>query len=701
MLNKTILAISGILLSLLFTSAVADEGMWTFDNLPLQTLKERYHFEPTSEWIKKVRLASLRFNDGGSGSFVSAQGLVLTNHHVALGQLQKVSTPEHDYVKNGFYAHSQNEELKCPDLEINQLISMQDVTQRVQAAIPTGVSEKEQNIARKAEIARIEAESTKQTGLRSDVIELYKGGEYWLYRYKKYTDIRLVMAPEAQAAQFGGDPDNFTYPRYALDFAFFRIYENGKPVQPQYYLKWSKRPLKENELVFVSGHPGATDRLDTVAQLEFDRDYALPSSLRYLEHLRQALDTYASLGAEQTRRSVSITRRIENSLKALKGMVAGLQDQKIMHQKITEETVLREKVKADSSLNALYGASWDKIAKAEAEMIKRYKEYAYRRITGTPTPGSVRESALTSLAGNIVRYVVEVEKPNDTRYEEFRDSALESMRMQLLSEAPIYPDLEEVRLAASLRESVNELGVNDPFVKLALNGHSPEQVAKTLISGTKLADPQFRKQLLVGGRKAVETSDDPLIVWARRLDPSIRDLRKWYEDNIQSVETLEGTKIAKARFAVYGKTTYPDATFTLRLAFGKVAGYQEEKQHIPYQTIFKGLFERAAKYGYKPPYDLPAMVKAHQNDLNLNTPVNFVSTNDITGGNSGSPVINKDAELVGLIFDGNIQSLTWDYVFNDEVGRAVSVDTNAILEALRKIYGMNQLADELVGWVEH
>lgn len=694
MLKKSPIIFS-ILLLFLITSAIADEGMWTFDNLPLQTLKERYQFVPSAKWIEKVRLASLRFNDGGSGSFVSPQGLVLTNHHVALGQLQKVSTPERDYVKKGFYAHSQAEELKCPDLEINQLISMEDVTARVQAAIPANASEKEKNIKRKAEIARIEAESTKQTGLRSDVIELYNGGEYWLYRYKKYTDIRLVMAPELQAAQFGGDPDNFTYPRYALDFAFFRIYENGKPVHPTHYLKWSKKPLKENELVFVSGHPGATQRLDTVAQLAFYRDQALPRSLKYLDHLHQDLVHYAASGKEQARRAVSLIHRIENTIKAFKGMLAGLQDPKIMDQKKAAEKSLRDKVQANNKLNQLYGASWDKIAKAETELAARYKQYAYRRITASQAPASPRESILTSLAGNIVRYVVEVEKPNDTRYEEFRDSALDSMRLQLLSDAPIYADLEEVRLATNLRESLHELGADDPFVKLALDGQSPEKVAKDLISQTKLADPTFRKQLLAGGRQAVEQSDDPLIVWARKLDPSIREMRKWYEDNIQSVETIEGTNIAKARFAIYGKTTYPDATFTLRLAFGKVLSYWENDVHVPYQTIFKGLFDRAAKFNYKPPYDLPVLVNEHKQGIDLNTPVNFVSTNDIIGGNSGSPVINKESELVGLIFDGNIQSLSWDYVFNDDIGRAVSVDTHAIEEVLRKVYGMHQLADEL------
>lgn len=673
----------------------ADEGLWTFDNLPLQTMLQRYHAAPNAEWIRKVQLASLRFNDGGSGSFVSANGLVLTNHHVALGQLQKVSTSTQDYVKNGFYARTRQQELKCPDLEINQLISMENVTKRVKSVIHSNVSEKEQNKARKAEIARIESESTKQTGLRSDVIELYQGGEYWLYRYKKYTDIRLVMAPEAQAAQFGGDPDNFTYPRYALDYAFFRIYEQGKPIHPTYYFKWSKTGLKEGELVFVSGHPGHTYRLDTLAQLEFQRDYPLPVQLAYMKQLHDELMNYSAQSTEKARRAFGLIQRIENRMKAYKGMLAGLQNTSLMVQKESEENELKNKVIQNKNLTK-YADAWSHLATAMQEYAKNYKTYVYRNITGTTDPDPVNESRLTFLAGNIVRYVYEIQKPNEKRYEEFRDSALQSTRLQLLSPAPIYPDFEQLRLTNALNTSLKQLGANDIFIKIALNGQTPEVVAEKLVSETKLFDPLVRKQLLDGGIKAVNASKDPLIVWARKLDPIIRKLRSWHEDDIESVETIEGAKIANARFDIYGKSTYPDATFTLRLSYGKVAGYEEYGQHIPYQTEFKGLYERANQFAYKPPYNLAEKVKAKQQAIGLSTPLNFVATNDVIGGNSGSPVLNISAELVGLIFDGNIQSLSWDYVYNDVQARSIAVSSIAILASLRKVYDMNGLADELI-----
>ena len=666
-----------------------DEGMWTFDNLPVKLLKERYGFTPSQEWIDHLRLASVRFNDGGSGSFVSKDGLVLTNHHVALGQLQKMSTPKADFVKNGFFAKTAKEEIPCPDLEVNVLVSMQNVTDRVLKAVDPKSSDKDQNDQRKAEISRITKASTDETGLRSDVVELYQGGEYWLYRYKKYTDMRLVMAPEIQAAFYGGDPDNFTYPRFALDFAFFRVYENGKPVKVDHFLSWSKDGALENELVFVTGHPGHTDRLNTVAQLEFARDYGLPLYLEVARKKRADYYAYSKLGVEQERRSKDRIFGIENAIKAVSGEYEGLLDPKLIASLKAAEDSLRKSV-SDSKDAATREAkgSWDKIAAAQKKAGARRLQTTYRRFDATK---------VASLANTIVRMVAETAKPNDKRYEEFRDSALESLKFRLFSPAPLYPDQEEFLLARTLEDALAKLGPNDEFVKTALGGVTPEQKAKELIAGTALFDPAERKRLVAGGQAAIDASKDALIVWARALDPVYRAQRKWYEDEIESVTVAEGNRIAKARFGVYGKSTYPDATFTLRMSYGKVASYELGTTIVAPFTTFHGLYDRANGMAEKPPFDLAPRVKAAKGKLDLDTKMNFVTTNDIIGGNSGSPVVNAKGEYVGLVFDGNIQSLVGRYAYDDARNRTVAVHSSAIVEAMRNIYGMGDLADEVQG----
>ncbi|MGE5610736.1 MAG: S46 family peptidase [Bacillota bacterium] len=662
-----------------------DEGMWTLDNLPLRELKERFDFTPTPEWIRHVQLASVRFNDGGSGAFVSRDGLVITNHHVALGQLQKVSTAKQNYVRDGFFARKPSQEMRCPDLELNVLVSMEEVTQRVLAAVDPKASDEDRNKQRKAEIARITKESTDQTKLRSDVVELYQGGEYWLYRYKKYTDVRLVMAPELDAAFFGGDPDNFTYPRHCLDFAFFRVYENDKPAHIEHYFKWNRSGPKEGELVFVSGHPGSTDRLDTISQLEYARDYSMPTSLQKRNRLRKALYEYAARGPEQARQVQDRIFGVENGIKALSGEYEGLKDPATMGRLAAAETALRQQVTNRPDLADAAGA-WDRLASALAQLSQRHKQVAYYPLAGARLPG---------IAVQIVRYVVEVEKPNEKRYPEYRDSNLESLQLRLFSPAPIYPELDEYLLANTLAEAREALGPDDPLIKLALDGRDPQAVAHELMAGTKLADPAYRKQLVKGGRQAVEQSTDPLIVWARKLDPTWRELRDWVENNIESVETTQGQKIAHARFAIYGRNTYPDATFTLRLSYGRVLGYELGTTEVPYKTNFYGLFSRAASFDNKPPFNLAPTVDRRRDKIDLRTPLNFVSTNDIIGGNSGSPVLNRNGEYVGLIFDGNIQSLVWRYVYTDKAGRAIAVHSSAITEALKEIYRMPELVREL------
>ena len=682
LLTLAVWALLGISVSL------ADEGMWTFDNPPIKQLKERYGFEPTREWLDHVRLSSVRFNDGGSGSFVSPRGLVLTNHHVALTQLQKVSSPAKDYVKDGFYARTEAEELKCPDLEVNVLVAMEDVTPRVLSAVKPGMTEEAALKARKAETARIEKESLERTGLRSDVISLYQGAEYWLYQYKKYTDMRLVFAPEQQIAFFGGDPDNFTYPRHDLDFALFRVYENGKPVENKHYLKWYAKGAGDGELVFVSGHPGSTSRLETMTQIETERDYDLPLILKVLNRRVETARRYAAQGPEQARQAARIIFFTENSLKAFKGRAQGLADKNLVAKMQKDEASFRALVASKPEWEKAYGGAWDAIAQAEMkhrQILKTYRLY------------SLRWSRLAEIALNIVQYVAEVKKPDGERLEGYHDSQLDSLRFRLFSPAPIYPRYEAAMLEGALQLSLEELSANDPFMKAVLGARTPAEVAKATVEGTKLADPAFRKALVEGGEAAVQASGDPMMVLARTIDPFDRQRIKAFEDNVESVETPAGEKIGQARFAVYGKSLYPDATFTLRLAYGAVKGYPMNGTQAPPMTTFFGLYDRAYSFGLKPPYNLPARYLERRTRLDLAGPVDFVSTCDIIGGNSGSPVVNKQGELVGLIFDGNIEGLVGDFVYYEVNNRAVAVHSGAIIEALRELYDASSLADELEG----
>ena len=667
--------------------ARADEGMWTFDNPPLKQWKERYNFEPTKEWLDNVRLASVRLNDGGSGSFVSPDGLLMTNQHVASGQLSKVSTREHDYTKNGFYARTAAEELKCPDLEINVLVSFEDVTKRVQAAVRADASGAQAAEQRKAEMAAVERESNEKTGLRSDVVTLYSGGEYWLYRFKKYTDIRLVFAPEEQIAFFGGDYDNFTYPRYDLDFAFFRVYENDKPLKTANYFRWSKSGAAEGEFVVAPGNPGSTNRMLTLAQLKYQRDVGNPLQMQVWTSRRDALARYAAAGEEQARRAQSARRSLENSIKRLVGQQEGLHNARSFARKEEDERKLLAEIARRPELQGRYAPAWAQLEAAYKELPAMAKRLAFTTLA---------PSRLGTIASQLVRYAEETPKPNSQRLDEFRENRLESLKLTLLSPAPVYPDLEEAVLSAWLEEARKTLGADDPFVRAALEGSTPAEAARRAVAGTKLADVSFRKSLLEGAA-AVAKSDDPLVALARRVEPLYRELRAWNEQHILSVETGAGQKIAEARFAVYGKSVYPDATFSLRLSYGCVLGYEEDTTLVPYKTTFFGLYERARSFDEKPPYELPARWREGRDKLDLSTPFNFVYTADTIGGNSGSPVINRAAEIVGLNFDSNIQKLPnryW-YVDDPEGGRAVAVHSAAMIEALRKMYDAGKLADEL------
>jgi hypothetical protein len=671
---------------LLALPVFADEGMWTFDNPPVDRMRKNYNFTPTREWLDHVRLASARLNDGGSGSFVSPNGLLLTNHHVARGQLQKSSTAEHDYIRDGFLAATPEQEIKCPDLEVNVLVSMEDVTARVLGALKKGQTPEQSFAARKSAMADIERESQNKTGLRSEIVTLYQGGEYWLYRYKNYTDIRIVFAPEQQAAYFGGDPDNFTFPRHDIDMALFRVYDNGKPISSKDYLKWNPKGAADGELVFVSGHPGSTERLDTVAQLRFERDSALPLELKLLRDRIAVLRKYSAESPERARQASSEIFNMENSVKALDGEYQGLLDPHIMAKKEKEEAEFRARIDANPEWKAQYGQAWDEIAAAEQKAATRIKEAFFHKMN----------SELGTYAMQIVDYAAEIKKPDGERLAGYHDSQLESLRFGLASPAPIYKDMEIARIAGALAQDLQEMGPDDPYVKTILAGRTPRAAAESLVNGTKLDDPAVRKQLLEGGEAAVAASTDTMIVLARKLDATRREYIKWSEDNVESVAQRAGEQLGKARFAVYGKSTYPDATFTLRLSYGTVKGYPMNGTVAPSKTTFYGLYDRAASFDFKEPWNLTSRFAEGRSKLNLATPLDFVATTDIIGGNSGSPVINRNGELVGLIFDGNIESLVGNYVYDGERNRAVAVHTAAMTEVMSKLYGAQKLLDEIM-----
>jgi hypothetical protein len=671
------------------TSLSSDEGMWTLDNLPKKNLEEKYNFKFTDKWLKNAQLASVRFNDGGSGAFVSPKGLVLTNHHVAMGQLQKISTKASDYVKDGFFTKKFADEIKCPDLELNILVSMEDVTKLVVDASESADTDKEKNEKRKEEIAKIEKASNEKTGLRSDVVELYDGGEYWLYRYKKYTDIRLVMAPELQAASFGGDPDNFNYPRFALDFAFFRVYENNKPIESKNYFKWSKEGARENELVFVFGHPGSTERQKTMSQISYQKDYSFPEYVKLLKYKLNLFREYSQKGKEEKRRAKDYILGMENSLKAIEGELNGLRDKSVLASMQERENKLQKLVSENPELKKEYGEVWNRIDSIQKKMITRNKEFYYR---------SASNAKLVNIAIKLVRYATELQKPNEKRYEEYRDSNLDSLKFRLLSPAPIYNEIEEMMITNSLQLAVENLGKEDAFVKLALADKEPTELAKSLISKTKLMDVSLRKELLAGGIDAIQKSKDPLIVWAMQIDPILRKDRDWYDDEIESVQAIEGNKLSQLKFKAYGKSTYPDATFTLRMSYGTVKGFTDDSTiQIPFKTTYFGLFDRAESFDNKDPFTLSTKIAERKSAINMSKPLNFITTNDITGGNSGSPVINRKGEYVGLIFDGNSYSHVLSYAYTDDKARAVSVHSEGIIEALRSVYKMEKLVLEILG----
>ncbi len=692
-LSRRLLILAGLAGLAGLTDVRADEGMWTFDNLPIRQLKERYGFEPTPEWIAKVRSGSVRFNSGGSGSFVSSHGLVMTNHHIAADTLHKISTAAKDYFQDGFLARTREEEVKSPDLELNVLVGIVDVTDRVNARVTKGMDAAASSKARRQAKAEIEKESFDRTGLRSDVVTLYRGGRYHLYTYKKYTDVRLVFAPEHAIAFFGGDPDNFEFPRYDLDVAFFRAYEDGKPAKPAHHLEWGEGGTKEGDLVFVAGHPGSTSRLNTVAHLEFLRDVSLPQRLALLQDREEFLLEYGRRGAEALRQASQDLFGIQNSRKALIGRLAGLRDPALIEGKAKAERALRERIAADPTRHEAYGSAWDKIA---------HSFDAARRI-GRPVlfleGGAAFNSELFDIARTIVRLVEEDAKPNAERLREYGDAGRASLERALYSPAPIYAEYEEAKLARSLAFWRRSIGESDPTLVRVLNGRTPAETARKLVSGSRLADVAFRKELVKGGRESVAASDDSMIRLAHDVDADARALRKIVEDEVEGVQTAQYALIAKALFEDKGTSTYPDATFTLRLAFGVVKGFESDGKRVPAYTTIGGAFVHAASHGNSDPYALPAswFEARDAGRLDLRSPLNFVTTSDTIGGNSGSPVIDRSGAVIGLNFDRNRYGLARDFGYDDRFGRNIAVDVRGITEAIRSIYHADALLRELRG----
>ncbi|MBK1881483.1 S46 family peptidase [Luteolibacter pohnpeiensis] len=676
------------LTSLLFVSiltAKADEGMWLFNKPPVRQVKEKYGFEMTPEWLSHLQHAAVRFNNGGSGSFVSDEGLILTNHHVGSGFLEKLSTAERDLLKDGFYADSLEAELPCPGLELYVLQGIRDVTQQVDAAVK-GLSGEKAVAARRAVIAEIEKNATDQPDEKGDVVTLYRGGSYQLYLYKSYTDVRLVMAPDAQAGAFGGDPDNFEFPRYCLDYSFFRAYENGKPAKTPDFLKWNSNGPKEGELTFVAGHPGSTNRSVTLAELEDMRDRSMPDRLALMLRSEAILRAWADRDLENARRAKGSIVGTQNGRKAYMARLNGLLDPAFMQRKQASEDAFRKQLKADDQW-AKADAAFDQIAKATAG--EEALSPRIQMLEGGFGTG------LYGMAKTLLRVADESEKPDGERLGEYQDASRVSLELGLLSDRPFYKNLETVRMADALMVLCDKLGATDPIVVKILAGKSPQERAAELVSQTQMDDVEVRRALYQGGKNAVDASNDPMIELARLVDPEGRELRAKAEEFSEATAEAH-QEIAEARFAIEGDSNYPDATFSLRLSFGVAKGYTEDGVAIPYETTFSGMSARSVNQGGVAPFDFSPKWSASMAQLNPETPVDYVTTNDITGGNSGSPVVNEKAELIGLVFDSNSHGLVSDFAYTEERGRTVCVHPASIVESLEKIYHAKRVLDEIL-----
>ena len=678
------LLISAVATLAALTPALADEGMWTFDNFPSQAVQKKYGVTIDQQWLDRVRAGAVRLAGGCSASLVSAEGLVLTNHHCVAGCVQDLSTADRDYLKAGFFPASRTDEKQCPGAQAEILTAIADVTPTINAATG-GKAGSDFVRARDGAVANIEKQSCegKEAVNRCQVISFYDGGQYKLYTYRKYSDVRLAFAPEFDVAFFGGDPDNFNFPRYDLDFSFLRLYENGQPVSTPQHLKWNASAPKEGDLVFVAGNPGGTDRLLTAPQLVTMRDVVRPPALYQLSELRGRYTQFAEESAEHARISNRSLFGVENRLKALRGAQLALLDPALIESKRKADAELKAKVDADPKLKAEIGDPWSEIA--QAQIARAELTTAYSFLEG----GSA--SQLYRYARTLVRAAAERAKPNVERLREYTDGRLPLLEKNLLDEQPVEGDLDRLQLEFWLTKLREELTADAPETELYLGKESPENLARTL-AASKLGDAEVRKRLWEGGARAIAASDDPMIRYVLKTDASARAVRRAYEERVDGPTDRAAERIAKARFAAYGTSVYPDATFSLRLTYGRIAGWTYRGRTIPALTNFDGLFRRVTGYF---PFALPQRWLDSKSKLDLSTALNISSENDIIGGNSGSPLINASGEVIGAIFDGNIHSLGGDFYYDAALNRAVSVSTAAITEALNKVYGQTALIAEL------
>ena len=675
-----------------YPAAHADEGMWTFHNPPTALVKQKYGVDLTPQWLEHVRLSTVRLSNC-TASFVSPNGLILTNFHCSWTCLEDHSTKDKSLLDDGYLAPSREKELRCEQQVADILMSYEDITPKIAAAIK-GLDDKAANDTRKKTLTQLEqaceqaSAKDKKTGpLKCESVNLYEGGQYWLYKYKRYSDVRLVFAPENGIAQFGGDPDNFQFPRWCLDMSVLRAYDaDGKPATTPNFLKIDFKGPDEGAPVFVSGHPGSTDRLLTVAQLQSLRDEDLPKTLLLRSELR---GRYIQFGktSEQAQRIIGAPLSgLENSLKVQRKELDALLSDELMARKMNEEHELRSKLASNPELAHTIGDPWRDIAKAE--QLETAIDLPYSFLEN----GAGFSSRLFRFARTLVRGAAERPKPSDERLREYRDTALPRIEQQLKANAPVYPELEQLTLSYSLERMREWLGPDDVTVRQLLGKESPDELAKRLITGSKLADPKVRMALWTGGAQAVDASNDPMIAVAKAIDARARAVRKKYEDEVEAVVRTASEKVAKARFAALGTSVYPDATFTLRLSYGSVQGWVEDGTKIEPFTHLSRLFERATG---AEPFAVPQSWLKVKDQLDPNTKFNLSTNNDIVGGNSGSPLINAKGDIVGLVFDGNIHSIAGSYWFDEKLNRTVAVHPAIIHEALSKVYGAKELLAEL------